>query len=148
MGNGDKTGICTAGCASGALAVPSASHCAAKGRDGAGGFPGYGLSPEGLREGLGLSTGIYHCAEVTLIAGWILGGCVVWAGFYFFCQEVINAFLGIKIFLACPSCWCRKDSSNPLTFLRGEKKLFWRRWEVYVQIQGVSLFSATLSNLG
>lgn len=83
MGNGDKTGICTPGRASDALAMPSASHCAAKGRDGAGGFPGYGLSPEGLREGLGLSTGIYHCAEVTLIAGWILGGVLSGLAFIF-----------------------------------------------------------------
>lgn len=50
------------------LLCPVLPHCAAKGQDGAGGCTGYALNPvPGMDgEGLGLFTGIYHRAEVTL----------------------------------------------------------------------------------
>lgn len=118
------------------LLCPALFHHAAKGQGGAGGFPGRAnwrcywcpnpaSEMEREREGLGLFTGIYHGGEVTL---WYLGRfccvCVCflgWVCFFFFGQEVINAFPGIKIFPACLSCWCRKESSNHLTFLRDKK---------------------------
>lgn len=54
----------------------------------------------------GLFMGIYHGGEVTLIVGWVLLCVCLFSGFGFgfFCQEVINAFHGIKIFPACLNC--------------------------------------------
>lgn len=56
--------------------------------------------------------------------------------------------LGLNDFLRVPAVGLGRSHPTLRPFSEGKKRLFWRRWEAYVQMQGVSLFPTTLSNLG